>query len=96
MECLYFISKNGINGISRNFERLIEKLKETYHSSNVLKKLGGPSGPGPLGLTERHFPEVLQTTEKKLLFVETVLFVAVKGMRRDRKEEMKLDIRYRK
>jgi hypothetical protein len=56
--------KNG--GRRDNLEcrqTLIEKLIEKFHSTS---KKGRPSSqPGPLRLTERHFPEYVPPTEKK-------------------------------
>ena len=40
-------------------------LVEAYHSESKTTKLGRPKKPGPLRLTERHFPDYIPPTEKK-------------------------------
>ncbi|KAG8233268.1 hypothetical protein J437_LFUL009978, partial [Ladona fulva] len=46
---------------------VIEKMIEVYHPSVTSPKVGGPlAGPQPRRLTERHFPDVIPATEKKV------------------------------
>lgn len=47
--------------------KLVEKIMETYHTDNMRQRAGRPSNtPNPLRLTERHFPEYIPPTEKKM------------------------------
>lgn len=57
--------KNGGENSNLEFrKKLIEKIIGKFHT--YTKKSGRPSTqPGPLRLTERHFPEFVPPTEKK-------------------------------
>ncbi|XP_071053828.1 piggyBac transposable element-derived protein 4-like [Onthophagus taurus] len=59
-------NKNGGQKNNLQFRQaLIEKLIENFHSTSSTRK-GRPSyQPGPLRLTERHFPEYVPPTKKK-------------------------------
>lgn len=59
--------KNGGKRDHLEFRKmLVEKLIEKYHSKVLPKRTGRPGyQPGPLRLTERHFPEFVPPTEKK-------------------------------
>ena len=82
--------KNGGQKSNHEFQKsLIERIIEKFHT--LTEKVGRPSVQlGPLRLTERHFPKYVPPTKKnKLIDIGIALYVAIKEMKRGRKNGKK-------
>lgn len=92
MECFYFVQKLGGKYSHLNFRLdLVDRLIERHGTVN--EKKGRPGIlPNPVRLTERHFLEVIQPTEKKLRLTRQYFVCCSK--RNDSGKRMRKETRY--